>query len=81
MHVPIYPYVINEGKRNCSACDRRSSETVTLRKNVTKYKRKRKWMVRFLRKLENRGIKIFILYREVYMKKKKKEKEKNVYSN
>ena len=33
-------------------------ETVTLRKNVTRYKNMRKWMVECLRKFENRGIKI-----------------------
>ena len=30
----------------------------TLRKHVTKYKNTRKWIVEFLRKFENRGIKI-----------------------
>ena len=39
-------------------CDRHSNETVTLRKNVTKYKNMRKWIVQFLGKYENRGIKI-----------------------
>ena len=39
-------------------CDRRSNETVTLRKHVTKFKNVRKWMVEFLRKFENRDIKI-----------------------
>ena len=38
--------------------DRNSNKTVTLRKHVTKYKNMRKWMVEFLRKFENRGIKI-----------------------
>ena len=38
--------------------ERHSNETVTLRKHVTKYKHMRKWMVEFLRKIENRGIKI-----------------------
>ena len=39
-------------------CDRHSNETVILRKHVTKYKHMRKIMVEFLRKFENRGIKI-----------------------
>ena len=39
-------------------CDRHSNETVTTRKHVTKYKNLRKWTVEFLRKFENRGIKI-----------------------
>ena len=39
-------------------CDRHSNETVTLRKHVTKSKNTRKCMVEFLRKLENRVIKI-----------------------
>ena len=39
-------------------CDRHSDKTLTLRKHVTKYKYMRKWMLEFLRKFENRGIKI-----------------------
>ena len=39
-------------------CDRHSIETVTLRQHVAKYKNMQKWMVEFLRKFENRGIKI-----------------------
>ena len=38
--------------------DRHSNETVTLEKNVTKYKYWRQWMVEFLSKSENRGINI-----------------------
>ena len=38
-------------------CDRRSNETVTLGKYVTKYKNVRKWMVEFLKTFKNRGIK------------------------
>ena len=34
------------------------NETVTLRKHVSKYKCMQKWMVEFLRKFEDRGIKI-----------------------
>ena len=37
--------------------DRHINETVTLRKHVTKYKNMRNWMVEFLRKFENRGVK------------------------
>ena len=40
------------------ACDRHSSETVTLMKHYNKYKNMHKLMVEFLRKSENRGIKI-----------------------
>ena len=39
-------------------CDRHSNETVTLRKHLIKYKHKRKFMVEFLRKFENRDNKI-----------------------
>ena len=39
-------------------CDRHSNEAVTLRKYVSQYKNMRKWVVEFLRKFENRGIKI-----------------------
>ena len=35
--------------------------TVTLRKNVSKYKNMWKWMIEFLRKIENRGIKIALV--------------------
>ena len=38
-------------------CDRHSSETVPLRKHVTKYKSMHKRIVEFLRKFENHGIK------------------------
>ena len=38
IHIPIYPYLINEGRRNFRACDRHRNETVTLRKHVAKYK-------------------------------------------
>ena len=38
--------------------DRHSTETETLRKHVSKYKHMRKWMMEFLRKFENRGIKM-----------------------
>ena len=41
-----------------TACNRHSSETVTLRKLVPKYKNMWKWMVEFFRKNESRGIKI-----------------------
>ena len=39
-------------------CDRHSNETVALKKHVTKYKNMINWMVEFLRKFENRDIKI-----------------------
>ena len=54
----MYAHLISEGRRNCSACDRHSNETATLWKHVTKYKNMRKWMIKFLRKFENSGIKI-----------------------
>ena len=38
-----------------TACNRHSNETVTLRKNVTKYEIVQKSMIKFLRKFENRG--------------------------
>ena len=37
-HVPIYPYLISEGRRNY---DRHRNDTVTLSKHVTKYKHMR----------------------------------------
>ena len=39
-------------------CDQHSNEAVTLRKQVTKYQHMQKWMVEYLRKFENRNIKI-----------------------
>ena len=39
-------------------CDRHSNETVTIRKHVSKYENMQKWMIKFLRKFEDRGIKI-----------------------
>ena len=41
-----------------TACNRHSHEAVIFRKHGTKYKNMRKWMVEFLRKFKNRGIKI-----------------------
>ena len=41
-----------------TACDRHGNETVTLRKDVTKYKNIRKWMGEFLRKSDSRSDKI-----------------------
>ena len=35
-----------------------SNETVTLRKHVSKYKNMRRWMIEFLKKIDNRIIKI-----------------------
>ena len=47
-----------KGDKIVRPCDRHSNETVTLKKHVTKYKHKQKWMVEFFGKFENRGIKI-----------------------
>ena len=50
IHVLIYPFLISEGRRNCSTLwpaqqrNRDSQETY-----VTKYKNMRKWIVEFLR--------------------------------
>ena len=44
------------------ACNRHSNETVTLRKYVSKYKNIQKFMIKFLRKFENRNIKITQVY-------------------
>ena len=55
---PIYPYLISVEDEIVWACDRYSNETMTLEKNVTKYKHLRKWMVEVLSKSESRGIKI-----------------------
>ena len=41
-----------------TAYDRHVNEIVTLSKHVTKYKNVRKWIFKFLRKSETRGIKI-----------------------
>ena len=40
------------------SCDQHSNETVTLRKQVTKYKNMWKWIVKFLRKFDNHNFKI-----------------------
>ena len=59
IHIQIYPYQIEvKGDEIVRYCDRLSNETVTVMKHVTKYKNMRKWMVEFLRKFENHGIKI-----------------------
>ena len=58
IHVPIYPYLISKGDEIVRLCNRRSNETVTLKKDVTKYKNMRKCIIEFLRKFEYRGIKI-----------------------
>ena len=52
------PSHYSEGRQNFSNCDWRTNETVTLRKHVFKYKNMRQWMVDFIPKFENRGIKI-----------------------
>ena len=57
--VPIYPcLIISEGRRNCSTFDHHSNETATVRKHVTKSKHMQKFMLVFLIKFQNRGIKI-----------------------
>ena len=38
--------------------DQRSNETVSLRNQVIKYRNLQKWMVEFLKNIENRSIKI-----------------------
>ena len=60
IHVLNYFDLISEGRpaQQRHSNDWHSNETVTLRKHVTKYKNMQKWMVEFLRKFENRGIKI-----------------------
>ena len=51
-------------------CNRHSIQTVTDRQHVTKYKNMRKWMVEFLRKVENHAIEIgrdnLILITKIY---------------
>ena len=56
VHVPIYPYLVCEGDEIVRPCDRHSNETVTLRKDIAKYKNMRKWIVEFLRKFENHSV-------------------------
>ena len=48
----------SEGDEIVRPCDRHSNETAIFRKHVTKYKNIQKWMVEFLGKFENRGVKI-----------------------
>ena len=52
------PICLVKGEEIVRPCDRHSNETETLRKHVSKYKRMRKMTVEFLRKFDNRGIKI-----------------------
>ena len=56
--VPIYPYLISEGWRNCANLWPVQQQPVALCKHVTKYKHMRKWMVEFFRKSESCGFKI-----------------------
>ena len=59
IQVPIYHCLIfSKGRQIVRPFDRHSNETATVRKHVTKYKHMRKWMLVFLWKFENRGIKI-----------------------
>ena len=53
--------ILVKGDEIVRPCDLHSIETVTLMKHVTKHKNMRKWMFEFLRKFENRGIKILLL--------------------
>ena len=46
---------IVKGDQIVLPCDRHRIETMTLGKHVTKYKNMRKWMVKFIRKFENRA--------------------------
>ena len=55
--VPIYRYLISEGDEIVRACDRHRNETVTLTKQVSKYKYMQKQMVEFLSKYQSCGIK------------------------
>ena len=41
-----------------TACNQHSNQTMTPRKHITNYKNMQKWMFEFLKKFENRGIKI-----------------------
>ena len=56
--LPIYLVKRDEIVR---ACDRHSNEATTLKKLVTQYKHMRKWMVEFIRKFQNSGIKITLV--------------------
>ena len=57
-NLSLYISDYSEGDEIVRSCDQHSIKTATLKKHVTKYKNMRKWMVEFLRKFENRGIKI-----------------------
>ena len=47
-----------KGDENCSPLCPAEQRNRDSQKHVTKYKNMRKWMVEFLRKFDNRGIKI-----------------------
>ena len=53
-----YLSLLVKGDKIVRPCDRHSNETATVRKYATKYKHMQKWMIEFLRKIENRVIKI-----------------------
>ena len=53
-----YPYLISEWRRNYSTLCAAQQQNRDSQEHVTKYKHMRKYTVEFLRKLENRGIKI-----------------------
>ena len=58
IHVPIYPcLIISEGRRNCFTFWSAQQPKRDCQE-VTKYKHIQKWMLVFLGKFENRGIKI-----------------------
>ena len=58
IHVPIYPFQISEGRRNCSTLWPAQQRNRDSRETCYQYKNMRKRMVNFFRKFENRGIKI-----------------------
>ena len=47
-----------KGDEIIRACYQHRNETITLEQHISKYKNMRKWMVKFLRKLQSRGDKI-----------------------
>ena len=47
-----------KGDKISQPCDRHINKTVSIRKHAKKYEHMQKWMVKFLQKFENRGIKI-----------------------
>ena len=68
IQVPIYLYLISDRRRNCSALWPAQQQNPDSQEHITKYKNMRKLMVEFLRKFENRDIKIVQLdsYHQIY---------------